>query len=217
MTTRGDLKPAKITNLLKPQQVVYFMFNPYEYTISKSNNWVDKEPSGRNVPLVSFGQGGAQTLSLTLYFDNQLKKSDVRAFTKPLWAMMMIDQSKKNRRSNKGEPPTVAFEWGNLYFKAVITSMTEKFTLFTNEGIPLRCTVNITLRQYEDAEEVAPQTGSQSNSTQSANTTQKRQGDRLDHVATNSGGSPSDYRQIAETNNIDNPMRVPTGTTLRTR
>ncbi len=216
MTTRGELKPAKITNLLKPQEVVQFMFNPYEYTISKTNNWTDKQPSGRNVPLVSFGQGGAQTLTLTLYFDSQLKKTDVRTYTKPLWSMMMIDQTKKNPVSNKGEPPTVAFEWGNLYFKSVITSMSEKFTLFTDEGIPLRCTVQITLRQYEDAEEVAPQTGTQASTAPPVTNTQVREGDRMDHIAANNGGNPSDYRQIAENNNIDNPMRIPPGTVLKT-
>jgi len=216
VATRGDLKPAKITNLLKPQEIVYFMFNPYEYTISKTNNWTDKKPSGRNVPLVSFGQGGAQSLSLTLYFDSQLKKTDVRAYTKPLWAMMMIDQTKKNRRSNKGEPPTVAFEWGNLYFKAVITSMSEKFSLFTDDGIPLRCTVQVMLRQYEDAEVVKPQAGSQPASAPAVNTTQVKEGDRLDHIAANSSGNPSDHRKIAENNNIDNPMRIPSGTSLKT-
>jgi hypothetical protein len=216
MTTRGELKPAKITNLVKPSEVVQFMFNPYEYTISKSNNWLDKQPSGRNVPLVSFGQGGAQTLTLTLYFDTQMAKTDVRTYTKPLWSMMMIDQTKKNQVSNKGEPPTVAFEWGSLYFKSVITSMSEKFTLFTDEGIPLRCSIQITLRQYEDAEEVAPQTNSQTSSTPPVSNTQVREGDRMDHIAANNNGDPANYRQIAENNNIDNPIRIPPGTVLRT-
>ncbi|MDZ4763508.1 MAG: LysM peptidoglycan-binding domain-containing protein [Chloroflexota bacterium] len=193
-----------------------FMFNPFEYTITKSNDWQDKKPSGRNVPLVTFGQGGAQSLSLTLYFDSQLAKTDVRDYTKPLWSMMMIDQSKKNRKSNKGEPPTVAFEWGSLYFKSVITTISEKFSLFTDDGIPLRCIVQITLRQYEDAADVPPQTSGQSGNAPVVNTAQVREGDRLDHIAAENNGNPSDYRQIAETNNIDNPMRIPSGTVLRT-
>lgn len=214
-TTRGDLKPAKITNLFT-NEVVNFMFNPFEYTITKSNTWEDKAPSGRNVPLVTFGQGGAQSLSLSLHFDTQMQKVDVRQYTAPLWAMMMIDPSKKNQVSNKGEPPPVAFEWGKLYFKAVITSMSEHFTLFTENGLPLRCTVQTTLRQYEDAETITPQQGNQSAAAPEATTTQLREGDRLDHIAADKSGNPSDYRKIAEMNNIDNPMRIPSGTSLKT-
>ena len=216
MTTRGELKPAKITNLFTKTEVS-FMFNPFEYTISKSNTWEDKAPSGRNVPLVTFGQGGAQSLTLALHFDTQLLKNvDVRQYTAPLWTMMMIDQSKKNPRSNKGEPPLVAFEWGKLYFKAVITNMSEKFTLFTDKGIPVRCQVQITLRQYEDTEDLKPQQGAQSAAAPTATTTQVREGDRLDHIAADTSGNPSDYRKIAESNNIDNPLRIPSGTSLKT-
>ena len=49
-----------------------------------------------------------------------------------------------------------------------------------------------------------------------AQVTQRMQeGDRMDNVAVQNGQSPSNYRQIAEQNNIDNPQRVPSGTPLR--
>ena len=78
--TRGGLTPATITNTIT-NEVVKFMFNPYEYTISKSNTWQDKPVSGLNLPMVTFQQGGAQTLSLTLHFDSQAAKADVRGFS----------------------------------------------------------------------------------------------------------------------------------------
>src|SRR5262252_2644084 len=119
--TKGGLSPATITNTIT-NEVVRFMFNPHEYNISKSNTWEDKVVTGLNLPLVTFKNGGPMTLSLTLHFDSQALKGDVRAYTAPLWKMMMIDEQGKSQRSGKGEPPPVLFEWGKLHFKAVLTS-----------------------------------------------------------------------------------------------
>lgn len=213
--TRGGLSPATITNL-KTKEAVKFMFNPFEYSITKSNTWQSKPVVGENLPLVTFQQGGPQTISLQLHFDSQADGKDVRGFTAPLWKMMMIDQQTKNSRSGKSQPPPVMFEWGKLHFKAIITSMTEKFTLFTDKGIPLRCQVDISLQQYLDEASVPPQTSGQTGGGQTApKNTRIIQGERMDHVASQNGGSPSDYRKIASDNNIDNPNKVPPGKQLK--
>jgi contractile injection system tube protein len=210
--TKGGLSPATITNLLS-NEVVKFMFNPYEYTISKQNTWQDKPVIGQNLPKVTFQQGGAETLSLTLHFDSQESGGDVRVFTEPLWKMMMIDAQSKNASSGKGEPPPVMFEWGKLHFKAIITNMSQKFLLFNENGVPLRCTVEVSLRQYLDDADIAPQTVGQTGTGATTTTATAVQGQRLDNIAAaNGGGNP---RQIAEANNIDNPLNVPPGTQLR--
>lgn len=215
--TRGGLTPATITNTVT-NEVVRFMFNPYEYTISKTNTWQDKVVSGLNLPLVTFGNGGAQTLSLTLHFDSQAKKADVRGYTAPLWKMMMINEQGKSQRSGKGEPPPVVFEWGKLHFKAIITTMSEKFSLFTDTGTPIRCTVEISLRQYLDEKDVPPQMPQDSGSGQGAAQSRKAvQGERLDHVAASQGGGASNHRQIAADNKIDNPLNIPPGTNLKVK
>ncbi len=210
--TKGGLSPAKITNLATNKSV-NFMFNPYEYTLSKQNSWNKKPVIGKNLPQVTFQQGGAQTLSLTLYFDSLEAGSDVRVYTDELWKMMMIDDSTENAKSGKGAPPPVAFEWGRLYFKAIITNMSQKFTLFKADGTPLRCTVTISLEQFLDENDFVAQTPGQSSGQGAPSSTTVREGDRLDHVASSSG---SDHRTVAENNNIDNPLNVPTGTSLNT-
>lgn len=212
--TKGGLAPATITNV-KTKEVVKFMFNPFEYSITKSNTWQAKPVVGVNLPMVTFQQGGPQTISLQLHFDNLADGKDVRQFTAPLWKMMMIDQQTKNPRSGKGQPPNVIFAWGKLHFKAIITSMTEKFTLFTDKGIPLRCQVDIGLQQYLDESEAPPQTSQKSGSGTAPKTTQLIQGERMDHVAVSNGGKPSDYRKISADNKIDNPNRVPAGKKLK--
>jgi LysM repeat protein len=211
--TRGGLSPATIKNLLS-NEVVKFMFNPYEYTITKQNTWQDKPVIGQNLPKVTFQQGGAQTLNLTLHFDSQASGGDVRVFTEPLWKMMMIDDSSKNSSSGKGEPPPVIFEWGKLSFKAIITNMSQKFLLFTENGVPLRCTVEVSLRQYLDEADIAPQTPGQTSTGSTSTTTTAVQGQRLDNIAAENG---SNHRDVAEANNIDNPLNVPPGTQLQVK
>jgi hypothetical protein len=210
--TKGGLAPATITNLIT-NEVVKFMFNPFEYTITKQNTWQEKPVIGQNLPMVTFQQGGAETLNLTLHFDNQEAQGDVRVFTQPLWKMMMIDEQNKNARSGKGQPPPVMFEWGKLHFKAIITNMSQKFSLFSESGVPLRCTVEVSLRQYLDDADIAPQTPGQTGSSSTASSATVVQGERLDNIAASNGGG--NHRDIAEANNIDNPLNVPAGTQLK--
>jgi hypothetical protein len=104
--------------------------------LTKSNTWQDRPAAGQNLPKVTFQQGGAITLSLTLHFDSQAQGADVRQYTDKLWAMMMVDASNVNATSGKGEPPPIMFEWGRLAFKAIINQMSQKFTRSTTRAFP---------------------------------------------------------------------------------
>lgn len=205
--TRGGLVPAKLINL-STDETVLCMFNPYEYTLSKQNSWEAKPKRGQNMPKVEFKSGGKQILKLTLHFDGLLDDKDVREFTDPLWRMMQVDTRQTNRDSGKSQPPEVAFEWGRLYFRAVLTSMSQKFTLFTEEGKPVRCQVEVTLEQlididdYKEPPPVAPDRAQEVNVTA---------GDRLDHIAARTNSS---IRKIAAANNVDNPNNIPPGQPL---
>jgi len=211
--TKGGLAAAHIENLITHEQV-YCMFNPFEYTITKRNTWTNKDQMGVNLPRVEFKQGGAATLQLRLYFDSQREKKDVRLFTNPLWKMMLVDQGTKNNDTNKSQPPAVAFVWGRLYFKAVITNIQQKFVLFDENGTPLRCEANITLQQYIDESETGNQVPGMSADGTLAGDTTFIQGSRLDNILEKGQPNP---RAIAEKNNIDNPLSIPPGTQLKTK
>jgi len=207
--TKGGLAPATLTNL-DTNEVVNFMFNPFEYTLSKSNTWQDKPVTGQNVPFINFQQGGAIKLKLTLHFDSQATGTDVRTFTDKLWKMVLINEAKVDAKTGKGQPPAVVFDWGKLHFKAIITSLSQHFTLFTETGIPLRCTVDVDLQQYldEPGETGAAQAGG---TTPASKPVTAVQGQRLDNMTKN----PNDQRKVAEKNNLNNPLKVPNGTKLK--
>jgi hypothetical protein len=46
-------------------------------------------------------------------------------------------------------PAIVVFEWGTIRFEGYLSSYMETMELFSTEGIPLRCSVNISITQQE--------------------------------------------------------------------
>ncbi len=212
ITTRGGLEPAIIINK-DTGEIVRCMFNPHEYTLSKQNRWVRGETKGKNIPRLKFSQGGAQTLKLQLFFDTYAEGTDVREYTDPLWDMMMVNADKVNPRSNKSEPPAVQFRWGGLAFDAVITAISQKFTLFLKDGTPVRTTVDITLEQLSDDRDFARQNPT-SGSEASPRTHVVQAGERLDLIAYQEYGDAGRWRLIARANGLTNPLRLRPGQRL---
>ncbi|XWX02534.1 hypothetical protein VZO05_08440 [Aggregatilineales bacterium SYSU G02658] len=221
--TRGGLVPAKLINLATQEEILC-MFNPADYSISKQNTYEKRNIIGKDVPEMTFQQGGSVSLTLKLHFDTADTASDVRSVTNKLLKLMMIDPSTQNAATGKSSPPAVAFSWGRVYFRAVVTSMTQRFTLFKEDGTPLRCVVDITMEQQDEDPALTTQVqGTTSSGTQRApssgggNTEQTTQGDRIDHVSQRGTGSSNNYRSVAENNNIDNPLRLQNGQTLKVK
>lgn len=211
VATRGGLVPAALINE-STQERVNFMFNPNEYTLTKNNTWERKESKGKNVPSIEFKQGGSQTLKLQLLFDTYAEGTDVRDYTDLIWKMMAVDETKKNSKTGKSSPPHVTFEWGKLYFTAVITTISQKFTLFLPNGTPVRTTVDITLEQHIDEGDYKPQPVNSEAIDTDAVTTDSS--DRADTLAAEQTGDASNYRGMCEANGIDNPKKIPAGTSM---
>ncbi|RYG39668.1 hypothetical protein EON79_23970, partial [bacterium] len=149
-----SLTKASLTNLYTNEKVDC-LFNPTEYTIQKTNNWQSKPVVGRNVPKMDFTGGGARTLTVELLFDvYEDPAGDVRTHIDKLNKLTLVEPSKKNTKTEKARPPFVLFEWGqNWHFKAAVTQMSVRFTLFRSNGVPVRAMVNLSLQEAEDETE----------------------------------------------------------------
>lgn len=209
MTTRGGLVPAQLINETDGG-AVNCHFNPYEYTLTKKNSWEKKPVKGKNLPQIRFKQGNPTTLKLRLYFDTLDSNEPVSKATEPLWKMMMVTETNKHQQSDKSAPPEVAFEWGTFRFLGVIVSLSEKFTLFDERGVPKRCEINITMEEIEKDfnRHITP------SATPAPRAVRMMGGDRIDNVAASGTNSSSNMREIAEANNLDNPLRIPAGSNL---
>jgi hypothetical protein len=198
--TRGGVTAGKIKNLLKPDQIVHFMFNPFEYTITKQNTWTPNPTNSENAPRISFSQGGAQTLTLVLYFDTLAEGTNVTDKTKKLWDMTMIDETSRSSETGVGTPPDVEFSWGALVFRAVITQISEQFTLFKENGTPVRSKVTVNLQQRIPETSTPAQTAGADSAASPATSTPATAGDRPDNMVSNPD---------------DNPLNIASGTPIR--
>ncbi|MEO8539204.1 MAG: peptidoglycan-binding protein [bacterium] len=196
-------------------KAVSCMFNPTDYTFSKSVTWAQQTERGANVPTLEFTGGEAAALTLKLLFDTSDTGEDVRAkYTNDLWDLAMVNKAKIDSTTNKGRPPKCIFEWGSAWsFEAVVTSISTNFTMFLEDGTPTRASVDISLKQAKDPGRFPAQ-----NPTSGGVAGHKRrvvqQSETLDLIASQEYGNASDWRHIAEANGIEDPMRVRAGMVL---
>lgn len=213
--TRGNLVPAKIYesdesgSKIGPE--VLCTFNPFEYTVSKTNTYSEESRNQSDVPQMTFKKAGSQTLKLALTFDTYESGEDVSLTTNKLWYYMQPKTPPSG--GDRKEPPSVAFLWGVFRFVAVITAMTQKFTLFQPNGTPVRAKVDVTFTQHNDVNDYPAQNPT-SGGDQILRTWDVTRGDRLDTIAAAIYGDATKWRQIAEYNNLDNPLTLQPGQTI---
>lgn len=208
------MEKARIIKLDPPREEIQCLFNPNEYTFSKRNTWTKKEVKGKNVPELEFGGGDSMTLKMQLFFDTYATGGDVRDITNRIWKLMSIDPQLTDMTSGKGRPPMVEFQWGSTWsFQAVITDISQKFTLFRSDGKPVRATLDVTFLQAKEDGKYPGQ-----NPTTIGQPGYRRrmvkEGDSIDWIAFDEYGDSAMWRFIADTNNLDNPHRLRVGQVL---
>lgn len=190
------------------------LFNPENYSISRTNEWDVKIAKGENIPKVKFSGGKPSVLKMKLFFDTYEKGTDVRQETQGLWEMMRIDTSGRNSSTNKGEPPKVIFKWGKMWtFEAVITSLSQAFNFFLNDGTPVRSTVDVTFKQAKDDLKFT-RTNPTSGGGERHRVHVVQAGERLDWIAYQEYGDPTMWRLIAEANDLVRPRELRPGQKL---
>jgi nucleoid-associated protein YgaU len=184
------------------------IFNPAEYSVEKGNQFASSPLPGLSNPVLSFVNGDADTLTMELFFDTYTNDngSDVRDKTKLIARLLEIDPQVH-------APPPVRFVWGPLSFKAVIERLTQRFTMFREDGVPVRANLNVTFKEYKTIEEQISD-----RPTESSDWTKARvlaEGDRLSLIAAIEYGDAAVWREIAEANDIDNPRLLEFGREIR--
>jgi hypothetical protein len=207
------LEKAYLTNLETGDRIDC-LFNPTEYSFSKTNQWQVEPVMGDDVPPPKFLSGAPMTLTMSLFFDTYEAGTDVRKHTEKLLKLMQVDPNLRNERNQKGRPPRCMFSWGRVWgFKAIITQMSQRFTLFLEDGTPVRATVSVTFQQVEQ-EGTYPAQNPTSQGRPGQRTRIVRPGDRLDWLAFEEYRDSSLWRLIAEANDLDDPQAIKPGQRL---
>ena len=124
------------------------MFNPAEFSVSRSNSWTGESLAGHGVPQVVYRGAQSGSMSLNLMFDTTDTGQAVTTHTGKLLKLMDVDPALpgSDPQSNNVRPPYVVFHWGSMHsFKAVVSSLNLQFTYFSSTGVPLRAQVALDL------------------------------------------------------------------------
>jgi hypothetical protein len=209
------LEWATLTNL-DTQQRVEVLFNPDEYTLNKDNNFAQAAVPGLSSPLLQFVAGNLRTLELELLFDSLEEhrhanrwvnpaRGDVRLLTQPVVDLMAINPETH-------APPVVLFSWGGLSFTGVLGKAVQKFTMFREDGVPLRARMQVVFQEWktaaDEAKEVRRQTADYTRRYRLA------QSETLAQAAAACYGDPRLWRPIAIANSITDPNHPPAAALL---
>jgi len=158
---------------------------------------------GRDSPIIQFVKGEAETLSMDIFFDTYtyFQSEDVTHHTDKVSALLKV-------QGDIHAPPVCTFQWGSFFFTGTLEKVTKKFTMFIEDGTPVRATLSVTFRQF------TPEVGTKS-SPDKTKMRELNQGDSLWLIASQEYGDTSKWKEIADANpNIDNPRLVRPGIRL---
>jgi len=212
-------KRLKITPEIGPEFEV--LYNPERYTLNKGVQYAEINIPGLDSPVLQFVRGQNEKITVELFYDTTDRGmvggvTDVRTETVKIYDLLKILPSTH-------APPRCKLQWGeggqlfsfgsSLESRCVLESVSEEFSLFSPEGVPLRAKLNVTFREYKTVEEQVAE-----NPRHSADRTKVRlvqRGQTLSLISWLEYGDPTQWRRIADKNALANPRIVPPGTALR--
>jgi hypothetical protein len=122
-------------------------YNPKEVGLDKSVPWQKAKNSHANTPDLEFTSADGRSLSFELFFDGYEQNLDVHAsFVSKL--LKLAEVMDENGSEDKKRPPQVKVTWGTLpEFKGVLESVSTKYTMFNQAGMPVRCTCSVKFKE----------------------------------------------------------------------
>ncbi len=216
MVDRPAFQKAKLVT--EKNETLECWLNPTQYAITKTNTWqANQAAPGASFPPAQYNGGQAREMTLELMFDAGVD-GDVTSVTDKLFKLMEPDKTLGT--PGPGRPPHFTLSWGTFQsFDAVCKSLSVTFLLFRPDGTPTRAQANLSLMQvHKDPRSgggtPAPKTNPTSRSTHDVRSHVVREGDSLPSIAFAQLGDPTRWRDIAEANGIDDPLRLRAGQTL---
>jgi nucleoid-associated protein YgaU len=195
-----------------PLGSIPFQFNPKEFSIQKAAKWERKPARGaKSAGPPEFKGSDPCKMTLEMFFD-ATDTLDGSVVTRVEQLLKCCVPTEASAGQKKEIPPLVVLHWGKVTsFHAFVTSVQAKFTLFTPDGTPIRATCTVALEEMPGE---PPRQNPTSGSPFARATYTVVAGDSLASIAYAEYGDPRLWRPLAAFNRIDDPMRVPIGSTV---
>ena len=185
------------------------LFNPKEYSISKTTNWATYDEQGKDFPDSHFTIGGRRELKMELFFDTYDTKRNVREYVKKIEKLMLIDVELHR-------PPILLVSWGKnaLNFKCVLEQMEQRYTMFLDDGTPVRAVVDVLFREIDPNQQGSLTSDGEKQSPDHTKIRIFKKGDSLQNMAYREYEDPSKWKILAEVNKILDPTNIKPGTKI---
>ncbi len=199
------------------RQYVTFAFNPSSYTISAGAMWNEGDVMDKTSgpPTPQFHHTQQRVLSLSdLYLDAATSgDSSISADVDFLMSLCSCNSLTAMIESFIGSgdmaPPFVKFVWGtSMSFLSYVESMSIEHLMFRPNGSPTRAKVTMTLKEMPSS--LLPQNPT-SGGREAHGSHTVIEGETLASVAYSTMKDPNCWRDLADENGIDDPMRVAPG------
>jgi Contractile injection system tube protein/LysM domain len=201
---------------------IHALFNPEKYTITKGVQYAEIGIPGLDSPVLQFVRGQNEKVTIELFFDttdygmtDDATVKDVRLITRDVYNLTKVN-------SDTHAPLRVTLSWGTAaqvtsYYShiwpwMVIESISQEFTLFSPDGVPLRAKLNTTFREAWTIEEQLDETPRHSSDRTKVRRVQR--GETISGLAAAEYGDPRQWRAIADANDLDDPRIVTPGSVL---
>lgn len=213
----GEYSKAKLRVVAGEPEVMElrFLFNPSEYTITKGATWNRPQSSGaKSATKPQFGGANPQTVQMEIFFDDyEQNEGNVAADVATLLEWTKPTKASVNKK--KPEPPILTFEWGGnealAAFNGYLKAVSIKYSMFDGSGKVLRATANVTLEEVPiEVKRTNPSSGGPSGRGRYV----LGDGESLHSIAFREFGDAALWRGLAAFNGIDDPLRVPVGTSV---
>lgn len=188
-------------------------FNPNRLSVSRGVRWDDQKSAKRDNPELQFAGADPSTMSIDLFFDtydtpNKVKQS-VRKDTTKLLHLATVE-----KHGDKHRPPVCQLKWGTqaVFFQGVLTQLETTFTLFMDDGTPVRATAKCSFKQWRS--NVVDLQKQNLMSSDVAKVWLVKEGQTLASIAAVEYGDAREWRIIAEANYMDDPLAMVPGRTL---
>jgi hypothetical protein len=130
-------------------------YNPKELQVDKTVPWqkksqANKTTQGTGTIQLEFSGAEGRSLTLELLFDGFETKSSVAGKVETLNTMAsVLDPTSPDETLRR--PHMCVVTWGTTVptFKCVIESLSVKYTMFSDQGVPLRATCTVKLKEAD--------------------------------------------------------------------
>jgi nucleoid-associated protein YgaU len=207
-------------------ETVDVQYNPNSLSFEKSPKIAEIPIPGIDAPLKQFVRGLSETLTVELFFDTTeggtgAGAQSVTTQTDKFYGMVKIDPETH-------APPVCTFIWGRHFpgdslptmyqnqrrteFKGVVTKVKQDFSLFAPDGTPLRAVLTVSMDEYRPLHDQLQQLNLQSADHTRSHVVED--GDTYPLVAWQYLQQPTEWRHIADANDVDDPRRIAFGGSL---